>query len=268
MASRARADWASGASAVRTAGTGPVPRSARESASRQSPPKSMICSAVSLSEVRPTYCWGRLRPRTSAPAGAHCGPTRRPTRPANVSVASPPRTGPMASAPVIAVHPEAAGQQQRQARHDRRIDRGAADQEASAREVQSGVGAAEGVQRLRDGQRAMLGDPVAGLQVRARIAQHDERPRSLSGELPAGQPGHHRDRRQQAEPGGPAGLAFRPPDSSRGQLAGTTRRPLTMRAAASDTEIRVMGKGRKCPASSSGTPGISHASDQHAPAEP
>ena len=62
------------------------------------------------------------------------------------------------------------------------------------------------------------------------------------------------------QPGSP----FRPPDMSRGQLAGTTRKPMTMMAAASDTEIRVMGMGRKCPASSSGTPGISHASSSTA----
>ena len=75
-------------------------RTMSESASRHSPPNSRICSAVSLSDVRPTYCCGRQSPRTSAPAGAHCGPTSRPTRPANDSVASPPSTAVMAAAPV------------------------------------------------------------------------------------------------------------------------------------------------------------------------
>jgi len=51
----------------------------------------------------------------------------------------------------------------------------------------------------------------------------------------------------------------RRPENSRGQLAGTTRSPFTASATASGTEISSMGTGRKSPASSSGSPGISHA---------
>ncbi len=47
------------------------------------------------------YCCGRLTPSTSAPAGAHCGPTSLATRPAKLSAARPPRTGPTACAPVM-----------------------------------------------------------------------------------------------------------------------------------------------------------------------
>ena len=54
-----------------------------------------------------------------------------------------------------------------------------------------------------------------------------------------------------------AGVALAGPD--RGQVAGTSRSPLTVRAAASGTEMSSIGTGRKLPPSSNGSPGSSHA---------
>ncbi len=58
---------------------------------------------------------------------------------------------------------------------------------------------AESCCRHRDGRRAVLRDPVAEVQGRARIAGHDDLLRVLE-ELPCGEPGRHRDRAEHRPP--------------------------------------------------------------------
>src|SRR5580704_5131567 len=70
----------------------------RASTTRLSPPNNSTWAAVSLNDALLVYCSGSVHARTSAPAGAHCGPTSRPTRPPNASTATAPRMGPIAAA--------------------------------------------------------------------------------------------------------------------------------------------------------------------------
>ncbi len=76
-------------------------RSVSASVSRQSPPNSSTWTAGSVNAARETYCSGSVRPSTSAPAGAHCGPASRATRPPKLSTAKPPSSGPTAAAPLV-----------------------------------------------------------------------------------------------------------------------------------------------------------------------
>ncbi|MGA3154846.1 MAG: hypothetical protein ABSD40_20935 [Streptosporangiaceae bacterium] len=71
------------------------------SMSRHRPPKSSTWMAGSVKGARLVYCSGRLRPSTSAPAGAQRGPARRAIRPPKVSTASPPSTGAIPVAPTV-----------------------------------------------------------------------------------------------------------------------------------------------------------------------
>jgi hypothetical protein len=69
-----------------------------ESISRHSPPNSSTWASGSLNVPRLVYCWGRLRARMAAAAGAHPGPASRPARPPNESTAQAPISGVVTSA--------------------------------------------------------------------------------------------------------------------------------------------------------------------------
>ena len=100
------------------------------------------------------------------------------------------------------MRPESGGQNYRQARHELRNQRRRPLGESRTEKGQPGVRATERGQRLRNGQRPVLRDPVAELEYRPGVAQHDEL-RRVQQDLPRGKPGADRYRADQAPPGGP-----------------------------------------------------------------
>ena len=115
-----------------------------------------------------------------------------------------------------AVDPPAAREQDGQPRHELRRDprpgrrraRGGRTRGTARRpnpvlpKRQPGMRPAERGQRLGDGQRAMPGDPVAELEHRARLAQHDDL-RRVQRDLPRAVAHRHGQRAAQAPPAGP-----------------------------------------------------------------
>ena len=139
-----------------------------------------------------------------------------------------------------AAQPDRRGQDERHPGHELRHDPGAARVVVGAGEPQARVRAAERGQRVRDGQRAVVRDPVPHLEVRRGVAQVDDLFGAL-GDLPGRERDGHRHRARHRPPGhralpdlpglpAPPGLAAPPglpdPRVSRrkpGQVAGSWR---------------------------------------------
>ena len=103
-----------------------------------------------------------------------------------------------------AVNPPAAGHHHGQPGRELRGQAAMRGGQPGAGEPEPGVRAAEVVQRRRDGQRPVARDPVAELEHRARLAQHDDL-RRIQPELPRPEPGRDDYRARQAPPAGPRG---------------------------------------------------------------
>ncbi len=105
--------------------------------------------------------------------------------------------------------PEPASEQHRQAGRYRRENVMTVGDEPDARQVQARMRTAERRQRAGNRQRAVLGDPVAGLKICTWRPRGDDRWR-IRGKLPDGEAGGDRDRADDPEPSWPAAFASLP----------------------------------------------------------
>ena len=173
-----------------------------ESIIRHRPPNSSNWTSGSVNAARLVYCSGRVSARTSAAGGAHCGPASRPTSPPKLKTASAPSTGLTTAAAGHPAGPPAARQEDWHPRHELRQQPAAVRGKTGTGERQPGMCPAERGQCLRDGQRAVIGNPVPQLENRSRAAQHDDL-RRIHHDLPGAKPGGHHGRPREPPPARP-----------------------------------------------------------------
>ena len=151
------------------------------------------------------YCWGRLRARTAA-AAAPSRAGEPPGQAAERQHRAPADQGRHEQRRVDAVEPDPGGQHQRGPGHELRHDPRAARVVVGGGEAQAGMRAAERGHRVRDGQVAVVRDPVGDLEVGSGVAEVDDLFGAF-GHLPGGERDRDGDGGGQRPPGGVSAVA-------------------------------------------------------------